>query len=53
MDKIQEVEEINEKKERVFNQVDPVLKLMDEIIPMDWNRNQVASVFSVYLELYR
>ncbi len=53
MDKIQEVEEDIDKKEKVFNQVDPVLKLMDDIIPMSWNRNQVASVFSVYLELYR
>lgn len=53
MDKIQEVENNSEKKEKVFNQVDPVLTAMDEIIPATWNRNQVASVFSVYLEIYR
>ncbi len=50
---IQQVEEINEKKEKVFNQVDPVLQAMDEIIPATWNKNQVASVFSVFLEIYR
>lgn len=53
MDKIQEIEFNNEKVEKVFNKIDPILSSIDDIIPGAWSKNQVASVFSVYLEIYK
>lgn len=53
MDKIQEQEAMNEKAQKVFNQVDPVLTAIDEIIPASWSRAQAAAVLGVYLELYK
>lgn len=53
MDKIQEIEVNQEKVEKVFNKIDPILSSIDEIIPSVWSKNQVASVFSVYLEIYK
>lgn len=53
MDNITVQEEINEKKEAIYKLVDPILQSIDEVVPSSWTRNQVASVFSVYLEVYR
>lgn len=53
MDKITTQEEINEKKDKIVNLIDPILAAIDEIVPPTWTKNQVASVFSVFLEVYR
>lgn len=53
MDNITKQEELNDMQEVVYKQVDPILKDLDQILPPTWTKNQVASVFTVYLEIYR
>lgn len=53
MDNITKQEEFNERQEHVFKTIDPILQDLDQIMPPTWNKNQVAAVFTVYLEIYR
>lgn len=42
-----------DKQEAVFKDINVVLENIDSIVPQSWSKSQIASVFSVYLEIYK
>lgn len=53
MAKIDEQEDLQKKQDVLLKKVDEILEQIDLILPPNWSRNQVASVFTVYMEFYR
>lgn len=50
---IDKQEDLVNKQDVLLKKVDGILEELDLILPPNWNRNQVASVFTVYMEFYR
>lgn len=46
-------EDLQKKQDVLLKKVDEILEQIDLILPPNWSRNQVASVFTVYMEFYR
>ena len=50
MDEISKKEEEIAKQEVLLKKIDAILEEIDVILPPNWTKNQVATVFSAYLE---
>lgn len=53
MAEIDKNEDLAKKQDILLKKVDQILEEIDIILPPNWNRSQVASVFTVYMEFYR
>ena len=53
MANIDEQEALQSKQDILLKKVDEILEQIDLILPPNWTRNQVASVFTVYMEFYK
>lgn len=53
MSDIDKQEDLAKKQDVLLKKVDGILEELDLILPPNWNRAQVASVFTVYMEFYR
>lgn len=53
MSDIDKQEDLAKKQDVLLKKVDEILEELDLILPPNWNRHQVASVFTVYMEFYR
>ena len=53
MAEIDAQEALQAKQDILLKKVDEILEQIDLILPPNWTRNQVASVFTVYMEFYR
>lgn len=42
-----------ERQEQIKKQVEQIIDAIDNVMPEEWNKPQIASVFQLYLELYR
>lgn len=46
-------EKTAEEKSELMDQIEDMLAKFDQLIPFGWTKGQVASVFNLYLEVYR
>ena len=53
MANIEVQEDLQKMQDVLLKKVDEILEQIDLILPPNWSRNQVASVFTVYMEFYR
>lgn len=53
MDEITKQEDLNKRQEILLNKIDGVLEDIDAVLPPNWTKNQVAVVFSTYMEFYK
>lgn len=53
MDEITKQEELNKRQETLLKKIDGVLEDLDAVLPPNWTKNQVAVVFSTYMEFYK
>lgn len=42
-----------EAQKKITEIVDNIVRKIDEVVPEEWDKNQVASVFQLYLSIYR
>lgn len=53
MDEITKQEDLNKRQETLLKKIDAVLEDIDAVLPPNWTKNQVAVVFSTYMEFYK
>lgn len=53
MAEIDKTEDLAKKQDVLLKKVDQILEEIDLILPPNWTRSQVASVFTVYMEFYK
>lgn len=53
MDEITKQEDLNKRQEVLLKKIDGVLEDIDAVLPPNWTKNQVAVVFSTYMEFYK
>lgn len=53
MDEITKQEDLNKRQETLLKKIDGVLEDLDAVLPPNWTKNQVAVVFSTYMEFYK